>query len=223
MKRLFNWFKTLSHIQQIAIWVCFTHISLGLALFIQDVTSKSFKPTRPMIVRVVPPAPIPLNANHPSAPQSKPNKSPPKPTSPTPVPKKPIQNPTPSKPKTTPSPAATPHPTPSPEPTPRPKPSLAIPSKITPKQEPLPKQINEPSTEEFLVAYLQSALELPEYGEVRAKIEIDTSGTLISCEILDAKSRKNSDFLKNRLPELVFPCLNHSQSFTITFKNADIH
>lgn len=75
---------------------------------------------------------------------------------------------------------------------------------------------------DLLIGFLQSNLELPEQGEVTMKIAIAPSGTLLSCEILREKSRKNSEFLKKRLPELCFPCFNETTTFTITFRNVDV-
>lgn len=80
---------------------------------------------------------------------------------------------------------------------------------------------------EFLIGYLQGALELPELGDVKMKLEIDRFGRLIDCEILETRSVKNGEFLKIRLPELSFPCLNDfdiletAHTFTITFRNVE--
>jgi hypothetical protein len=104
------------------------------------------------------------------------------------------------------------------------RPPLQLPSIIP---EPSAAPSFTPTYGEFLIAYLQSSLDLPEYGEVRAKIEIDRFGKLLHCEILEAKSTKNAEFLKNQLPDLTFPCLNDfdimdfSQTFTITFRNVE--
>ncbi len=79
----------------------------------------------------------------------------------------------------------------------------------------------------FLVGYLQNTLDLPERGDVKLKMEIDRFGRLIDCEVLETRSEKNAEFLKNRLPELSFPCLNDfdiletAQTFTITFRNVE--
>lgn len=111
----------------------------------------------------------------------------------------------------------------------RSRPSLTLPSKIGQKAQIAPETNLDPTYGEYLIAYLQNALDLPEYGEVRAKIEIDRFGRLIDCEILETKSMKNAEFLKNQLPELTFPCLNDfgivdtSETFTITFRNVEIH
>ena len=60
-----------------------------------------------------------------------------------------------------------------------------------------------------------------------AKIEIDATGAVTECDILDARSRKNAEFLKKRLRELVFPCFNefgltdNHLNFTVTFNNVE--
>jgi hypothetical protein len=81
-----------------------------------------------------------------------------------------------------------------------------------------------PSYGETLIAYLQGCLDLPEFGEVKVELEIDRNGHLVHFEILEEKSKKNAEFLKKRLPELVLPCFNNSSNetaaFTITFKNS---
>lgn len=102
------------------------------------------------------------------------------------------------------------------------KTALSLPSLIdTPLSTEEP--ITDPTYEELLIATFQSALDLPEMGEVRARLEIDRMGRLVSCTILETKSRKNEEFLKNRLPDLLFPCFNSGdiQSFTVTFRNAE--
>jgi hypothetical protein len=84
-----------------------------------------------------------------------------------------------------------------------------------------------PGYGETVSAILQSNLDLPEFGQVVVKIEIDAIGSVTQCEILQAKSRKNGEFLKKRLRELVFPCFNefgiseNHLNFTITFHNAE--
>jgi len=84
-----------------------------------------------------------------------------------------------------------------------------------------------PAYGEAVTAALQNSLVLPEYGSVIAQIEIGSNGTVRRCEILEARSRKNSEFLKKRLQELAFPCLNEfgisddRVVFTITFQNVE--
>ena len=80
---------------------------------------------------------------------------------------------------------------------------------------------------EVLGLYLQEALDLPEYGEEKAKLTIDAAGTLLSLEIIETRSKKNSEFLKKRLPELTFPCFNDFgiletvHNFTVAFTNVE--
>ncbi len=83
-----------------------------------------------------------------------------------------------------------------------------------------PQNETPPGIEERLSAFLQEMLQLPEFGEVKVKLSIDAKGRLTQFEIVEAKSEKNGQFLKNRLPELQFPCLNESASLTIVFRNA---
>jgi len=73
---------------------------------------------------------------------------------------------------------------------------------------------------DILAAFLQEALMLPEFGEVKALLSIDRGGHLVSLDILSSQSEKNAAFLKNRLPALQFPCLNEGASITVVFSNA---
>lgn len=105
------------------------------------------------------------------------------------------------------------------------RPELKVPVKAT-------KEIKAPQEEEkgnygvFLIGYLQQALDLPEVGEVKMRLEISKFGKLIRCEVLQSASDENAAFLKNRLPELLFPCLNEfgifepTHEFIVTFRNA---
>src|SRR5690606_35589606 len=72
------------------------------------------------------------------------------------------------------------------------KKSLAVPSKVETKVPVKIEQVETPTYGEFLIGYFQETLDLPEYGEVKAKIEIDRFGKLIDCQILEAKSSKNA-------------------------------
>lgn len=85
-------------------------------------------------------------------------------------------------------------------------------------------QTKEPYYEELLIAYLQNILDLPEYGEVKLEIEINGSGTLVSCKINESKSIKNAKFLTEKLTLLTFPVpplatADQTKKFSITFKN----
>lgn len=77
--------------------------------------------------------------------------------------------------------------------------------------------------EDVLVAYLQSVLQLPEYGEVKVHLQLDSQGNLLQLEILEMKHPKNGEFLKKRLWELAFPRPDeggsHDFECTVVFKN----
>jgi hypothetical protein len=87
--------------------------------------------------------------------------------------------------------------------------------------------IDNPSYAQEIAAILQTSLDLPEFGSVKVKLDISSLGTLISCEILDARSQKNGLFLKKRLQELSFPCFNgfgiveNHLEITVTFTNVE--
>ena len=108
------------------------------------------------------------------------------------------------------------------------KKNLLVPSEVPIRVEEANTSPIDPRYSDHLILFLQNALDLPEHGEVKALIEIDRYGNLIDCIILDSKSRKNSDFLKNRLPDLAFPCFNDFEiidatlKFTLTFRNVEI-
>lgn len=231
MKYLHKFFS-LSRGKQIALVVCFVHVCAILGLLIHHVASTRFRPARPIVVRTLAMAP-PVEVRSVEAP--------PKATPPQPVAKK---SPSPPAAKTKPSApikgvqAVSSKPAKKEAPllqaiaqnletltkeTVQPRSQLSIPSRLGAKTEIVsPKAGEDPTYGEYVVAFLQNALDLPEYGEVKAKIEIDRYGQLVNCQILETKSRKNADFLKNRLPELTFPCLNSSShTFTITFRNVE--
>jgi len=126
---------------------------------------------------------------------------------------------------------------------PSPKKKELIPKKETPpskeetlvslpkqsKVETLPSPLKEdPQMLEYggvLISFFQESLDLPDFGEVMMKIEIDGKGKIVSSEVMKTESSANEEFLKNRLPELVCPCFNsdlntrNSFEFTIVFKN----
>ncbi len=114
-------------------------------------------------------------------------------------------------------------------PAPKKKAELIIPSRIETKPVPVvvEKTPTAPSYSEYLIGYLQNALDLPEFGEVRLKLEIDRFGHLLDCQVLESKSVKNGEFVKNKLKELEFACLNEfnifesTHVFTITFRNVE--
>jgi len=98
--------------------------------------------------------------------------------------------------------------------------SISIDSNIT--------QSSVPSTYHLcLIEQLQTSLQLPEIGDVKIKIMLAAPGTISSIQILDAKSKKNAEWLKNQLPLLSLPCFNDFGivdailEFTITFRNVE--
>lgn len=104
--------------------------------------------------------------------------------------------------------------------------SLSLPKSLQPLSKTEVCDLKDVEYREILVAFLGSSLDLPELGEVVVDLDIDSKGCLLRFAILDAKSKKNGEFLKKRLPELILPCFNDDnrsyavRNFTITFKNA---
>ncbi len=106
------------------------------------------------------------------------------------------------------------------------RPTLTIPSKVDRKTTTFEEESGhmDATYSEYLIAFLQTALDLPEYGEVKMEIEIDSFGKLVDCSILESRSKKNAAFLKKELALLSYPIphLDHietSKKFSITFKN----
>lgn len=101
-------------------------------------------------------------------------------------------------------------------------PSLIVPKNVS---EPVFVEECEISYGKRIAGFLQNSLELPEFGEVKVDLELNSSGRIIRAEIIEAKSKKNGEFLKKRLLELDLPCFNDDKKsdailkFTITFKN----
>lgn len=96
---------------------------------------------------------------------------------------------------------------------------LNVPVKAAPKLQETPVEEDDATYEEYLIAFLQTALDLPEFGEVKMEIEIDSYGKLVDCKILDSKSRKNAEFLRKEIVALNFPVPLGSHKFTIVFRN----
>lgn len=198
----------LSRGKQIGISIFLVHFLIIFALLAHHFISRKLKPARSMVVQTVQ-----LKIPPPVATVAKPSVKP----TPAPAPAKKKKETAPAKVIATAPVAAKAVPKP-------PRAELLVPTLAT-----VVAVAPAPSYGEFLIAYLQSALDLPEYGDVRLKLEIDRFGRLIDCQILEAKSQENSTFLKNALPTLTFPCLNDfdiietSQTFTITFRNVETH
>lgn len=104
------------------------------------------------------------------------------------------------------------------------RPSLNVPIKKTPKtKEPEERSSSTDATyDEYLIAFLQNALDLPEFGDVKMEIEMDSFGKIIDCRILESKSSKNAKFLKEEIESLHFPIpfdMEKKHKFTIVFRN----
>ena len=103
--------------------------------------------------------------------------------------------------------------------------SLTVPKSITCKTDIETPSPQNGSYAEHLISLLTCQLELPELGSVKVCLTINASGSFADCKILEQKSHKNSEFLKNELRNLTFPCFNEfglsdSQlEFIITFCN----
>ncbi len=244
MRKFLQFFWSLPKGKQIAFSVMAIHLMVLLGLMSHHLFTSRLRPPRPMVIKTI--SPLPVNVEKKIASREMPKervekKQTSEKKSAAPPPKKEK----PSSPKLTLKPKATVEPKVeetllkeiaesfqaiSSEPKKTARPVLNIPTRAAskPSEEVPEESVQDVSYEEFLIAFLQNALDLPEFGEVRAKLEIDAFGKLIECQILEAKSAKNAQFLKNRLPELAFPCLNDfgilngKQTFTITFRNVEI-
>lgn len=99
------------------------------------------------------------------------------------------------------------------------RPALNVPVKAASKLQEAAVEDDDATYEEYLIAFLQSALDLPEFGEVKMEIEIDSYGKLVDCKIVESKSRKNAEFLRKEIVSLNFPVPLGSHKFTIVFRN----
>ncbi len=71
-----------------------------------------------------------------------------------------------------------------------------------------------------LVSYLQEALHLPDYGEVKMEITLRSDGSVASLKVLEAESAKNRSYLEKSLPLLRFPVYDKTmRTFVLTFCN----
>lgn len=212
--------------RKLGLVVIISHFIIVLILTMHHFISHRFKPSKPIVIRTV------LPTEPPKAIAAKP----PKPV-PAPAPA-PVKKPAPAK-TNKPAPAKT---APPPkkqekaiadiaqtlksigEPAPQTKTVLAVPRKIPPKTE-IVADIKSLSYNELLIAYLQTALELPELGEVRVQLKINEQGALLSCEIIETKSHQNAEFLKKQLPQLTYPVVDGFKggSYTVTFRNLETY
>jgi len=231
VNRIWEFFLSRSRFQQIGIIVLTTHLAILFALTTHHLVLKREKPHRPIAIRTAIIRPTSqTTVAHPkkTAPKPKPVAAAKK------APEVRAKEPQVSQKTTSPvidegelrnlieSLEALSQPTPQK----RSEIAIALPKKLE-MQTSVESSSNAPSYGEMLAAILQSHLDLPELGEVVARIEINAAGAVISCEILSEKSHKNGEFLKKRLQEFSFPCFNEFNltenrlHFTITFQNVE--
>ena len=218
--QLLKQFLSRSKIQQVFLFVLFFHIAALLMLWMHHFTNKKLKTTKPILIRTVVQPPHIILPKITATTSKPPIEASPKKIE---TPSKKIVKSLPATPKKASGPS-----TPIAKPSAIKKGELSIPAPIatSTKVKQTERAKNDMNFGDFLVQYLQNTLELPEYGEVKMEVTIDQGGHLTHLQILDSKSEKNAQFLKNRLPTLPFPCLNDfdifemKQTFTITFKNA---
>lgn len=79
--------------------------------------------------------------------------------------------------------------------------------------------------QEMLILELQSALHLPDYGDVEVKLTISSNGRVKEIKVLSSQSEKNKNYLKDELPRITlataafaFPD-RKEKSLIINFKN----
>lgn len=232
MKAFYQRFLLFSRAKQIALSVIFLHLAILFALLSHHLVTLEWRSPKPMLIRTVvaaKPAPVltttPSGSKKTAAPISTPTPSSPK-KSKTTTSNKTTKNTAPAAATTTTwkeiaeslnSITAEPK---------KALPALNVPTKAA-SHTPLPEETayaEDPSYGEYLITFLQNTLELPEYGEVKIKIEIDSFGQLVDCQILESKNPKNASFLKESLPSLHFPIpqlgpFESTKMLDITFKN----
>ncbi len=116
------------------------------------------------------------------------------------------------------------------KPTVTPREEIQLPALIAPRAAPVEIEVPETPVEfvigydEQLAMFLESALVLPEQGEVEAELCVKPNGELLSYRILSSRSKKNEEFLKKKLPNLFYPCFNEAShiNVTVVFRNADL-
>lgn len=224
MAKIYQIFLSFSRKKQIFVIVWAGHFFLLFALLIHHAVHRSLKPSRPIAIRTVqtaPPikesAPVPVKKAAAPKPAASTKPSPKKPEKA--APKKPVIAPIAQEIAQVLSELSQVHKTE--------KPALFVPSNVE-IQTPYKESKNSLSYGDYLICYLQESLDLPEYGEVKIELSIDRQGKLLTSKILCSENKKNSEFLKNRLPELAFPCFNDfniketALTFTVSFRNAEI-
>ncbi len=103
----------------------------------------------------------------------------------------------------------------------KPKQELLVPRqlpKIQATTEISPSEIDESPS--YLIQFLQDRLTLPEKGKVQLQLTFSPQGRVKSIQVLNSESSKNLNYLKNTLPDLIFPCFNGSdKTITFSFQN----
>ena len=78
---------------------------------------------------------------------------------------------------------------------------------------------------EFLTAYLQEMLHLPDFGEVKVQITVAQDGSVMKYAVVKAESDKNKKYLEEKLTSLRFPefkgkgIKKSEETFVLTFCN----
>jgi len=213
------WFRTLSGFSKIAVCVALAHLFILCALWIQHLASSFQTPKRPLTVRIHQPKCTP-----PSQSTAR--------TTPKPVkPKKPAAKKPPANSNSLRQIEQSLDTRITPRPMRKSTPEIKLPSKL----EETPITVLEESPHKAhsygitLIDSLQQQLQLPETGEVKARIAIESPGRIAFVEILDARSAKNAEWLKIQLPLATLPCFNDfnisdaNLEFTVTFRNVEEH
>lgn len=97
---------------------------------------------------------------------------------------------------------------------------LTVPEKLSSLNIDLLQEIQKDEHLDAFLKKMQNQLILPQLGRVKISIEINPSGRVKNLQILSSENEENALYLKNRLPELIFPCFNKkSKTYTFIFKN----
>ena len=198
-RRIRRRFAALNALGKIGVFVGAAHLCALLALAISHLASPTPKPSAPIAVRIRLPQKPAATAPKPIAKPANPKKA-------AATPAKKIAAAAPASQK-------------------KAAPEIRLPALL--EKNPVEIPVETASFGESLTALLQEQLQLPEIGEVKARIVLIAPGRIEEVEILDARSEKNSAWLKNQLPHLSVPCFNDFSirdaklEFTITFRNVE--
>lgn len=93
-----------------------------------------------------------------------------------------------------------------------------------PKHSPLNLEIDASDNDtasfaETLIFFLQDALTLPEYGEVKIQLDLREDGSVDKLTVLSSHSRANKRYLEEHLPQLKLPRPQGDPRFILTFAN----